>query len=235
MLAGQDRAAATARARRAWGDGAMLDQGGVDDPAIWAVTAALAGSEAWDELGVVLDTVADAASRAGAVLAHATAGYVRAYRWLALGEIGDALAEIDRTLAARAVGWGTFVPGAIWVRVRCLLEQGDLAAAEATLEDRVRRRGGALPRLAARAGAARRPGGRGVRAQRQRRGARDVARGGRARRRRRESTTRRSSRGGRAPPSPPPASASSTRRSGSPTRRSPRRAPWTCRGRWASG
>jgi len=135
MLAGQDPAAAMARARRAWGDGAMLDQGGVDDPAIWAVTAALGGSEAWDELGAVLDTVADAASRSGAVLAHATAGYVRAYRWLALGDVGDALAEIDRTLAARAVGWGTFVPGAIWVRVRCLLEQGDLAAAEATLED----------------------------------------------------------------------------------------------------
>ena len=186
----------------------MLDQGGVDDPAIWAVTAALAGSEAWDELGVVLDTVAAAASRAGAVLAHATAGYVRAYRWLALGDVGDALAEIDRTLAARAVGWGTFVPGAIWVRVRCLLEQGDLAAAEATLEDlsadeEGRYRGSPLAR-----GAARRPGGRRARAQRQRRGARDVARGGRARRRRRRPATRRSSRGGRGPPSPPPGSES---------------------------
>src|SRR4029079_13239774 len=50
--------------------------------------------------------------------------------------VGDALAEIDRTLAARAVGWGTFVPGAIWVRVHCLLEQGDVAAAEAPLADR---------------------------------------------------------------------------------------------------
>src|SRR6185312_6764667 len=134
MLAGQDRAAATARARRAWGDGAMLDQGGVDDPAIWAVTAALAGSEAWDELGVVLDTVAGAASRAGAVLAHATAGYVRAYLWLCLGAIDDALAEIDRTLAARAVGWGTFVPAALWVRARCLLDRGEVDAADATLE-----------------------------------------------------------------------------------------------------
>jgi DNA-binding CsgD family transcriptional regulator len=135
MLAGHDREGAMARALRAWGDGAMLDQGGVDDPAIWAVTAALAGSEAWDELGAVLDAVGAAASRAGAVLAHATAGYVRAFRWLCLGVVDDALAEIDRTLAARAVGWGTFVPGAIWVRVRCLLERNDVDAAEAAIAD----------------------------------------------------------------------------------------------------
>jgi DNA-binding CsgD family transcriptional regulator len=158
MLAGDDREGATARALRAWGDGALLQQGGVDDPAIWAVAVALAGSEAWDALRVVLDAVADAASRAGAVLAHATAGYVRAYRWLCLGAVADALAEIDRTLAARALGWGTFVPSAIWVRVRCLLEQGDLAAAEATLEglpaeDEARFRGSplALTLLGARA------------------------------------------------------------------------------------
>jgi DNA-binding CsgD family transcriptional regulator len=134
MLAGDHRGTASARALRAWGDGALLEQGGVDDPAIWAVTAALAGSEAWDDLAAVLNVVAGAASRAGAVLAHATAGYVRAYRWLCLGAVGDALAEIDRTLQARAVGWGTFVPAALWVRVRCLLEQGDLDAAEAGLE-----------------------------------------------------------------------------------------------------
>jgi DNA-binding CsgD family transcriptional regulator len=135
MLSGHDREGATARALRAWGDGAMLDQGGADDPAIWAVTGALAGSEAWDELGVVLDLVGEAASRAGAVLAHATAAYVRAYRWLCLGAIGDAVAEIDRALGARALGWGTFVPGAIWVRVRCLLEQGDVDGAAGALAD----------------------------------------------------------------------------------------------------
>jgi len=133
MLGGEDREAATARALRAWGDGALLEQGGVDDPAIWAVTAALAGSEAWDELAAVLDVVASAASRAGAVLAHATAGYVRAYRWLSLGAVADALAEIDRTLEARAVGWGTFVPAALWVRVRCLLDLGDVDGAEGSL------------------------------------------------------------------------------------------------------
>ena len=135
MLAGDDRPGATARALRAWGDGAMLEEGGADDPAIWAVTAALTGGEAWDDLETVLDAVADAATRAGAVLAHATAGYVRAHRWYCLGAIGDARAEIERTLAARAYGWGTFVPSAIWVRVRCLLHQGEVAAAEAALAE----------------------------------------------------------------------------------------------------
>ena len=133
MLAGADRRGATAQALRAWGGGAMLEEGGAGNPAIWAVTAALTGGEAWDDLATVLDAVADAATRAGAVLAHATAGYVRAHRWYCLGAIGDARAEIERTLAARAYGWGPFVPSAIWVRVRCLLHQGEVAAAEAAL------------------------------------------------------------------------------------------------------
>jgi hypothetical protein len=135
MLSGRDPKGAMTRALRAWGDGAMLDEGGADDPAIWAVTAVLTGSEAWDELGAVVDLVGEAAGRAGAVLAHATAAYVRAFRSLCLGLVGDALAESDRALAARAAGWGTFVPSAIWVRVRCLLERGDVDGAEAALAD----------------------------------------------------------------------------------------------------
>jgi DNA-binding CsgD family transcriptional regulator len=134
MLGGDDREGAIAAALRAWGDGAMLAVGGVDEPAIWGVAAALAGSEAWDELEVVLDAVTDAARRAGAVLAHATAGYLRAYRWMCLGAIGDALAEVDRTLDARRHGWGVFVPTALWVKTRCLLDRGEVDAAAATVE-----------------------------------------------------------------------------------------------------
>jgi DNA-binding CsgD family transcriptional regulator len=134
MLAGDDREGAIAAAKRAWGDGAMLAEGGVDEPAIWGVTAALAGSEAWDELDIVLDAITDAARRAGAVLTHATAGYLRAYRWMCIGAIGDALAEVDRTLDARRHGWGAFVPTALWVRVRCLLDLGEIDAAAATVD-----------------------------------------------------------------------------------------------------
>ena len=92
MLAGDDRENAIACARRAWGDGALLEGGGLGGPGVWATAAAFAGSEAWDDLGA----------------------------------IDDALAEIDRTLAARAVGWGTFAPAALWVRARCLLDRGDV-------------------------------------------------------------------------------------------------------------
>jgi DNA-binding CsgD family transcriptional regulator len=133
MLSGDDRERAIAFARRAWGDGAMLDRG-VDEPGIWAVAVALAGSEAWDELAVVLDAIADAARRAGAVLAHATVGYLRAQRSLSLGAVDDALAEIDRTLEARRYGWGAFAPAALWVRVRALLERGEVDAAAATVD-----------------------------------------------------------------------------------------------------
>jgi DNA-binding CsgD family transcriptional regulator len=68
------------------------------------------------------------------VLAHATAGDLRAYRWMCLGAVDDALAEVDRTLEARRFGWGAFVPAALWVRVRCLLDRGDVDAAAATVD-----------------------------------------------------------------------------------------------------
>jgi DNA-binding CsgD family transcriptional regulator len=133
MLSGRDRAEAIAGARRARAGGALLEPG-VGAPGIWAVAVALAGSEAWDELAEVLDAVADAARRSGAVLADATAGYLRAYRWMCLGAVDDALAEVDRTLEARRYGWGAFVPAALWVRVRCLLDRGELDAAAATVD-----------------------------------------------------------------------------------------------------
>jgi DNA-binding CsgD family transcriptional regulator len=133
-VAGENREGAAACALRAWGDGAMLEDSGVDDPAIWAVTSALLGTEEWEALEGVLDAVTAAARRAGALLADATAGYVCAHRWMCLGAVGDALAEIDRTLEAQRHGWGTFLNAALWVRVRCLLDQGDVAAAAAAVE-----------------------------------------------------------------------------------------------------
>ncbi|MEA2247297.1 MAG: hypothetical protein QOH46_1826 [Solirubrobacteraceae bacterium] len=133
MLRGQQRDGPIALARRAWGDGAMLEDSGPDDPAIWSLAGALAGSEAWGELGVVLDAVSAAARRNGAILAHATADYMRGFRALSLGAVGDALTSVDRALLARREGWGPFLPAALWVRTRCLLEQGNLAGARATV------------------------------------------------------------------------------------------------------
>ena len=187
---------ATARARRAWGDGAMLDQGGVDDPAIWAVTAALAGSEAWDELGVVLDTVAAAASRAGAVLAHATRA--------TCGRTAGWRSATSATRSPRSTGRS---PRGPWAGARSSRARSGCACAACSnraTSPRPRRRSRtcpptrrALSRLPARRGAARRPGGRRARAQRQRRW-----RSRRGARRARSpspsaSRTRRSSRGGR--------------------------------------
>jgi DNA-binding CsgD family transcriptional regulator len=129
MLRGEDRRRSIDLARRAWGDGALLAESGPDDPAIWSLAGALSGSEAWDELVVVLDEVSAAARRTGAILAHATADHMRGFRALSVGAVGEALACADRALAARREGWGPFLPAAIWVRVRCLLERGDMEGA----------------------------------------------------------------------------------------------------------
>jgi DNA-binding CsgD family transcriptional regulator len=132
MLRGEKREEAIELAWRAWGDGAMLEDLAADDPAIWSLAGALAGSEAWDELAAVLDAVSAAARRTGAILMHATADYMRGFRALSLGSVGDALAAVDRALSARREGWGPFLPAALWVRTCCLLEQGDLDGARAT-------------------------------------------------------------------------------------------------------
>jgi DNA-binding CsgD family transcriptional regulator len=134
MLCGEERDSAIVLARRAWGDGAMLERGGLLGPGIWATAVAFAGSEAWDDLAALLDVVSEAARRTGAVLVHATAGFLRAQRWMSLGAIDEALAEVDRTLEARRLGWGAFAPAALWVRARCLLERGDVDAAAATVD-----------------------------------------------------------------------------------------------------
>src|SRR3954469_3219472 len=134
MLCGEERDSAIALARRAWGDGAMLERGGLAGPGIWATAVAFAGSEAWDDLTALLDVVSEAARRSGAVLVHATAGYLRAQRWMSLGAVDEALVEVDRTLEARRLGWGAFAPAALWVRARCLLDRGEVDAAAATVD-----------------------------------------------------------------------------------------------------
>ena len=57
---------------------------------------------------------------------------MRAHRWYCLGAIGDACARSSDPRRPR-LRVGTFVPSAIWVRVRCLLHQREAAAAEAVL------------------------------------------------------------------------------------------------------
>ena len=189
MLAGDDREGATARARRAWGDGAMLEQGGLDDPAIWAVDRRARRQRGVGRARRVLDAVADAATRAGAVLAARDRG-LRARVPLDVPRRDRRRPRRDRPDArGPRLGWGTFVPSAIWVRVRCLLRPGRGRGGRGDRRGPARRRGRAsaarplaLALLGARASVqlARNDNAR---------RARDVARGGRARRRRSASTT----------------------------------------------
>jgi DNA-binding CsgD family transcriptional regulator len=76
--------------------------------------------------------VEDARSR-GSVLGFATASFVRSTAIVRRGRLGDAAADARRAIAAERQGWRLAVPAARAVLADCLLEMGDLHAAEREL------------------------------------------------------------------------------------------------------
>ena len=123
-LQGLDRERATRQALTAWGDGRLLDEAGVDEPSIWAITAVLQWGDEWREAEAVVDATIDRARREGSFLSYATGCYVRSALWMWRGRLARAAADIDVALGARAQGWETFAAAALWIRGEILLEQG---------------------------------------------------------------------------------------------------------------
>lgn len=127
-----------AMAEVAWGDGALLRDAGVDEAALWAVTAAAFGA---GRLDVVLDITArtlDAAANAGSPISAATASCVRSFALLQLGDITGALAESERaTQVGSSLGssttWEMFLPCALSVTAQALIQRGDLDGARSVL------------------------------------------------------------------------------------------------------
>ncbi len=139
MLVSGRPAESWAMAQAAWGDGALLRDAGVDEPAFWAITAAAYGA---GRLDVVLDITArvlDAATEAGSPIPAATASCIRSFALLQRGDLTGALVESERaTSVGSSLGpshhWEMFLPSALSVTAQALIQRGDLDGARAALD-----------------------------------------------------------------------------------------------------
>jgi DNA-binding CsgD family transcriptional regulator len=136
MLVGDRPRESWAMAQASWGDGALVEEAGIDEPALWAVTAAAFGA---GRLDVVLDLtqrVIDRAAISGAPLPAATASCVRSFALLQLGDINGALHESERaTQVGSALGptRQMFLPSALNITAQALVQRGELDAARAVV------------------------------------------------------------------------------------------------------
>ncbi|MBX5440772.1 MAG: AAA family ATPase, partial [Solirubrobacteraceae bacterium] len=145
-LAGRPAAEAAALARRALGDGALLAAETSDSPTLYLATNTLTLCECFAEVDAVFAAIIEEARSRGSALGFAIASCFRAD---AANRRGDpvagrahAQASVD---ASEAHGWALGLPMAVGVLVDALVEQGELDAAEATLQRVPMTAGEALP------------------------------------------------------------------------------------------
>ena len=129
-----------AMAEASWGDGALLKEAGIDEPALWAVTAAAFGAGRLDVVLEVTQRVLDQATVVGSPIPAATASCIRSFALMQVGDITGALAESERaTQVGSSLGpvHQMFLPSALNVTAQMLIQRGELAVARevVTLSD----------------------------------------------------------------------------------------------------
>ena len=99
---GEDHLAAAALARRALGDGALLEEEGTVGIGVYSATSVLSFADAFDEALGVLDAAIEESRRHGSSLGFATASYCRGSVRYRRGDLRAALSDFDAALKARA-------------------------------------------------------------------------------------------------------------------------------------
>lgn len=126
---------AVAVAHLALGDGALLREQTSESLAVnLAIIGLVLCGEAADAQRYVDEVLADARTR-GAALAFAEASMTRAMVMLARGRINDAIADAQAAVEGIERGWRSLIPVPQAVLALCLVERGDLDAAESVLQD----------------------------------------------------------------------------------------------------
>lgn len=122
-------------AQRVLGDGAMLREEGPESMAIGLAILALLWSEHTVEAQYAIDRVLADAQENGAKLAFAEASMTRAMIMYARGHVGEAMADAQASIQGMQGGWQSGVPTPQAILAQCLIERGELAAAEAALRE----------------------------------------------------------------------------------------------------
>ncbi|MGH8961954.1 MAG: ATP-binding protein [Jatrophihabitantaceae bacterium] len=131
----EDAARSVELARRAWSDGALLADQGVDGPGwlmvVWTLQLAddFAGAEQ------VASAVMAETRRAGSIDAFATASYTHGRVQFDLGSLVEAQADAQQAIDAGRSGWSRFQGAAYALNALVLIERDEPALAQATLDE----------------------------------------------------------------------------------------------------
>jgi DNA-binding CsgD family transcriptional regulator len=132
-MRGDPRDDVHALAARALGRGALLDDETADGIAYYLASLALVLAEDLQAAELAVTAAVEDARSRGSVLGFATASFVRSTAILRRGRLEDAAADARTAIAAERQGWRLALPAARAVLADCLLEMGDLDAAEREL------------------------------------------------------------------------------------------------------
>ena len=135
LHAGQPAPAVIELAERAWDEGRILRQAGPEWIGWRLVANALCAAGALERAAEVGEAAIQDARRRASPLAFATASFTRASPLLLQGRIGDAIADLEATRDARRYGWSQFTRAAAAKLTLCLIETGQLDAAETALTE----------------------------------------------------------------------------------------------------
>jgi DNA-binding CsgD family transcriptional regulator len=114
--------------------GALLDDDSADGIAYYLAAAALTISEHLQMADAALAAAVDDARSRGSALGLATASHFSAYAIMRRGRVPAAAAAARDALDGRRHGWGLAVSSARALLAECLIEGGDLRAAEQQIE-----------------------------------------------------------------------------------------------------
>ena len=132
-LRGTSAAEVHGLATRALAGGALLDDESSDGIGFYLAIFALVVAEDLQTAELAATTAVDDAQRRGSVLGFATACHFRSLAVLRRGRIPDAAADTVNTLEARKYGWRLSLASAVAAQAECLVERGELEAAEREL------------------------------------------------------------------------------------------------------
>jgi len=112
LFSGRNREQAVERAWRAWGDGAWLEHAGPAHSQIGNLVGVLTHSDAFERSLVVCDRLVAEASSRRMPVAFATAAYLRGILQTQRGRLPEAIADLEQSLEAEALGWRFLGPTA---------------------------------------------------------------------------------------------------------------------------
>jgi DNA-binding NarL/FixJ family response regulator len=121
-------------AYRALGDGELIRQETSDGMSWVAAMGALGWGDDFDGFAALQREAVEDARRRGSVIGFATAMYGDNFHHYYRGMLDEAIADAERAIAAERDGWRHFLTAARAQLAWALIEKGELAAAEAQLD-----------------------------------------------------------------------------------------------------